>query len=59
MILRAIIKTDTPDVAAKWFQIQLAVDRGYASDILNDGAARIVVASDGQAVRFESHVFES
>lgn len=52
-VLRATIVTSTPDRTALLFSAVLAADKGFASTIARDGQARIVVASDGQAVRFE------
>lgn len=53
MTIIATITTKTPAKTALWFQTILAVDRGWSSTIEVDGAARIVVAEDGKAVRFE------
>lgn len=51
--LRETLYTKTPQETALWFQTVLAVDRGFESTIITDGRARVVIASDGQAVRFE------
>ncbi len=56
MIIRATIQTETPQKTAEAFRFALAVSRGYTSKIIRAGAARIVLASDGQAVRFERAV---
>lgn len=49
----ATIKTNTPKRTALLFQAVLAADRGYTSVLAHDGAAVVVTASDGKAVRFE------
>lgn len=51
--LRATVTTATPEATAQAFQVMLALEKGYTSVIRTEGAARVVVASDGQAIRFE------
>lgn len=53
MNIVSTIKTATPQKTALFFSTILAADKGYSSTIKNDGEARIVIASDGKAVRFE------
>lgn len=53
MTIRATIKTTTPKATALLFQGILGADRGVTSTLHPDGAAFIVLADDGQAVRFE------
>lgn len=52
MTIRATIQTATPKRTAMLFQAVLGADKGYASDLRKDGTGWLVVASDGQAVRF-------
>ena len=51
-IIRATLTVDNPHNAALAFSAVLAVDKGFTSSIVREGSARLVVASDGQAVRF-------
>jgi hypothetical protein len=53
MILRATIKTTTPEKTALLFSAVLAADKGVPSRIERENGAFVVVADDGQAVRFE------
>lgn len=53
MQIRATIQTATPERTAQIFQAVLAADRGFTSTLRWEGTTWIVVASDGQAVRFE------
>lgn len=51
-IIRDTIRTPDPIRAAIYFQTLLAVDKGFTSTVEADGTSRIVVGSDGQAVKF-------
>lgn len=51
-IERATIQSSTPFQTAQLFQAVLAADRGFTSTLRRRGADVLVIASDGQAVRF-------
>ena len=55
MTIRATIKTETPMQTAMIFQGVLAADRGFTSELRREegGSSFLVVASDGQAIRFQ------
>lgn len=51
--IRASVEVPDPEKAALLFSAILAADKGYTSRIVRGaGSARLVIASDGQAVRF-------
>lgn len=55
MTIRATIKTATPKKTAMLFQAVLAADKGFMSELREGCGYYLVVASDGQAVRFERY----
>lgn len=53
MILRKTYEVKLPATAAQVFSVILATDKGYTSQIIKESeTSYLVVASDGQAVRF-------
>lgn len=55
-IERATIATLTPTKTAMLFQAVLAADKGFTSRLQREGKDVLVIASDGQAVRFTKEI---
>ena len=52
MTLRGTIPTLNPKQTAQAFQFLLAAEKGYTSTLTTMGTSVLLVASDGQAVKF-------